>query len=344
MLDKNLVGFKLGQYDRERELIIDPQVYASYLGSTIGGDNVWDITVDRNGMVYTASQRTVPHAFWNTTKIVMINKFDLSKPPSEQLLWVRFVGGSEFAIPRAIDVDDDGKVYVTGNTGSPDFPLYFAEQSTHSINVLGRDYMAFVFRLNADGSIHYSTFLGGGCTETYTQNWSTSIDADSNGNAYVTGFTCASDFPVKNAFQATKQNRFNAFLTKYNSFGNLTYSTFFGGNTRSSANDVVTDAQGNVYITGNTDGAGVHTTSGAYRTSGLGFAAKFNLNRTGAQSLIYSTYIDGRGAALAVDGSGNSWHGVDAYCESESNCIPSWNLLKLNSTGTALVRSPVTLK
>ena len=56
------------------------------------------------------------------------------------------------------------------------------------------------------------------------------IVADSDGNAYVTGWTSASNFPVYHAFQPTFGGAFDAFLTKLNPTGSaLVYSTFLGG-------------------------------------------------------------------------------------------------------------------
>lgn len=99
---KNRIGFKIGEYDKSKELIIDPVVYASYLGGTAGGDSVNDIAVDRDGNVYTASDVRIPFPEINSTySDVMISKFDLSKPPNEQLLWVKYIGGAQDEVPYA---------------------------------------------------------------------------------------------------------------------------------------------------------------------------------------------------------------------------------------------------
>ena len=51
LLGKNRVGFQVGEYDKSKELVIDPVIYASYLGGTTGGDSVNDIAVGRDGYV-----------------------------------------------------------------------------------------------------------------------------------------------------------------------------------------------------------------------------------------------------------------------------------------------------
>lgn len=338
---KNRIGFKIGRYDKSKELIVDPVVYASYLGGAEGGGNVNDIAVDRNGYIYTASDeriQTNPGDPYSTYSNLVVTKFN---PAGNVPIYRYSYGSSADEAAYGIDVDTDGKVYLTGITYSTDFPLHFAEQSSHSINEIQRDYMAFVMRLNENGSIHYSTYLGGGCTGTYTQNYGQSIVADADGNAYITGYTCSSSFPVRNAFQSSLQSAYNTFLTKYDSFGHLVYSTYFGGSGDSYGGDVATDGQDNAYITGNSR-TGLHTTAGAYQTSGLGFAAKFDTTRSGAQSLVYSTYMDTPGTGAAVDRNGNLWVGTrSGYCG--LYCSVSPKLFKLNANGTALMNSPLPL-
>jgi pimeloyl-ACP methyl ester carboxylesterase len=321
LLDKNRIGFKIGDYDKSKELIIDPVVYASYVGGAAGGDSINDIAVDKNGNIYTASDARIPFPAINSTySDILITKFN---PSGTTALYSRYIGGAQDEVPYGMDVDGDGNVYVTGITWSPDFPMRFAEQSTHSIVQIQRDYMGFVLKLRSDGNIDYSTFLGGGCAgASYMQNDAKSIVADSEGNAYVTGYTCSANFPVKNGFQTSLRGNQNAFLTKYDFFGHISYSTYFGFN-YTYARDIFTDGQGNAYISGLAT-AGMFTTSGAYRTSGGGFVAKFNTNAVGSNSIVYSTYLSGAANSVVVDKSGNAWANSGA-------------LYKLNTTGTALL-------
>ena len=102
-----------------------------------------------------------------------------------------YLGGSFDDSARAIAVDRFGGAFVTGTTGSPDFPLVNPLQST-----IVRP-TAFVSRFNPAGtSLVYSTYLGGSDRET-----GFAIALDSDGNAYVTGSTSSSDFPTLNAVQ-----------------------------------------------------------------------------------------------------------------------------------------------
>jgi pimeloyl-ACP methyl ester carboxylesterase len=329
LLDKKRIGFKLGDYDHTKELIIDPVVYASYLGGTAGGDVISDIAVDRQGNIYTASDaRFIVNEIY-TYSDVMISKFDITKPKDQQRLWVNIIGGSLDDVPYGMDVDDSGRVYVTGATYSPNFPLHFAEQTTHPIrSTNSSDYTGFVFQLGWDGEISYSTYLGGNTPSEYGE----SIVADSNANAYVTGFTCSSNFPTRNGFQNSLQGSCNAFLTKYDNFGHITYSTLFGG-TNSIGVDVFTEGNGIAYISGGTNN-GIYTTNGAYSTTGSGFVAKFDTNKTYSNSLVYSTRIPKQGAAIAVDRSGNAWIAMSSLGFLTTQ---SAQVIRLNNAGSGLL-------
>ncbi len=165
---------------------------------------------------------------------------------------------------QSIAADQSGDLYVTGFTGSTDFPVQGAYQSQNKATPAnGTPYVAFVTKLDPTGShLIYSTYLGG---STFGQSKAFAIAVDSSGNAYVTGFTQQSDFPVTaGAYQTicgyAVNNQSNcgggaasAFLTKLSPSGaTLAYSTFLGpGQDTSYA--VAVDSQGQAYIAGLSD-------------------------------------------------------------------------------------------
>src|SRR5262249_35464814 len=133
------------------------------------------------------------------------------------LLYSTFLGGSSEGYGIAIDAS--GNAYVTGLSGSSNFPTTAgAFQTTFGGGASG----AFFSKLNASGSaLLYSTFLGGSDTE---NNWYatpvSSIAVDSLGNVYLTGNTGSSNFPItQGAFQTTGKGSLDAFISKF-SFGN----------------------------------------------------------------------------------------------------------------------------
>lgn len=163
-----------------------------------------------------------------------------------------FLGGGNIDQGLGIAVDSSGDAYVTGLTQSTDFPLQSAWQQT-----LGGAQNAFVSELNPSGTaLLYSTYLGGSQTDT-----ATSIALDQNQDAYLTGQTESSNFPLVNPTQATIGGGNDAFVSEFNSAGALVFSTYLGGllneNTsttgESALGSIAVDAAGaNVYVTGNT--------------------------------------------------------------------------------------------
>ena len=153
-------------------------------------------------------------------------------------------GGSDGDYGYSIAVDSGGNAYVTGFTGSTNFPTINPLQASYAG---GQD--AFVTKLNPAGSaLIYSTYLGGSNYER-----ANAIAVDTSGNAYVTGFTESTNFPTLNPFQATLVGTFNAFVTKLNATGSaLVYSTYLGGSNDDQANAIAVDSSGNAYVTGYT--------------------------------------------------------------------------------------------
>src|SRR5262249_51404047 len=109
-----------------------------------------------------------------------------------------------------------------------------------------------------DPSLSYTAFLSGGGVDA-----GHGIAVDAGGNAYVTGRTSSTDFPITTgAFQTSFANGSctdglrsvpctDVFVTKLNATGTaLIYSTYFGGAGFDEASDIAVDAAGNAYITG----------------------------------------------------------------------------------------------
>jgi len=94
----------------------------------------------------------------------------------------------------------------------------------------------------------------------------------------------------------------------------MAYSTFLGGAGSDSANAIALDAAGKIYIGGTTSSASTFVeSSGTKEGPGGGpsdfFIAKIDPTQSGAESLLYLTFIGGsgdeEGGSIAVDGSGN---------------------------------------
>ncbi|MEQ1828256.1 MAG: SBBP repeat-containing protein [Pirellula sp.] len=234
------------------------------------------------------------------------------------LSYSTYFGGSGSDRGDAITVDSDGNAYITGYTYSANLPttagvLQNAKSGTNQT----RD--VFVAKLNAAGTaLVYSTYLGGTRDEV-----ANSIAVDASGNAYVTGATESSNFPVSaGAFQQTNSAFFGiGFVTKLNSSGSaLLYSTYLGGSEGfATSRAIAVDGAGNAYVTGDTSSVDfptqnplqpIHADEFLGQTSGYSDAFVSKLNATGT-ALVYSTYLGGtyydQGNGIAVDAAGNAF-------------------------------------
>ena len=197
----------------------------------------------------------------------------------------------------SIALDTSGNVYVTGYTGSTDFPTTSGAYDT-SFN--GGDYDVFVSKLNSGlTSLLASTYLGGSGPDE-----GNSLTLDTSGNVYVTGATKSTDFPTMSGAYDTFGGYYDysdVFISKLDSgLTSLLASTYLVGLNMIMGISLALDTSGNVYVTGYTGSSSFPTTSGAYDTSFNGgdydvFVSKLN---SGLTSLLASTYLGGSGVML----------------------------------------------
>jgi hypothetical protein len=347
-------GFRLGSYNKEYALVIDPSmVYSTFMGGT-GNDMGNSIAVDISGNVYVTGN-TVSTDFPATLGayeqnynggnydvfVVKINSWGA-------LVYATYLGGSGTATydyGYGIAADSSGNAYVTGLTTSSDFPIVSALKS----GLTGAP-DAFVAKLNPAGSaLLFSTYLGGSSSdEGY------GIALDSSGNIYVTGYTNSVDFPTQNAYQNSKAGSFDVFVTKIDPSGSsIVYSTFFGGSGGDYGRSIAVDSSGYIYVGGYTSSSTSFPVANAVQStygggSDDGFVLKLN---PAGSSVIYSTYLGGSSGdqvlGIAADSSGNAY--ATGYTWSAnfptSNALDSSGssqdafITKINSSGSALVYS-----
>jgi len=344
------VRFEIASYDHARSLVIDPSVklaYSTYLGGS-GIDAVFNvgngIAVDAQGSAYvtgwTLSQNfPLRYPFEGTPvppggdfqETVFVTKFT---PNGNGLIYSTYLGGFGTWGDQAngIAVDSNGYAYITGTTGSNNFPLVNAFQTQNrGYGVTTQvPFTAFLTKLSADGSaLIYSTYLGGSGTD-----GGYGVAVDSNQNAYVVGWTKSTDFPTKNSFQGQYNACGNgdclgatdAFITKFSFDGrSLVYSTYLGGTVTgpgdvfltsgTSVGGIAVDSKGSAYLTGYTNTPNFPTQNPFQNSLGgtandvvNAFVSKLSPD---GSSLVYSTYLGGNywdfGDGIAVDSAGSAY-------------------------------------
>lgn len=272
--------------------------------------NIWQITRADNAFVCGIFK--IPPGIYTNIQCgdVVVRKLD---PTGAQTLYTKTLGGHGDSGGRALTVDSSGGVYIAGYTTAPDFPVTsgapqsknagpYSSQPNQSDLFPGGD--TFVVKLNPDGSLAYSTFLGGSGDDI-----ATAISVDGAGSVYVVGSTLSPDFPLTSSPLSNTPSK--GFIAKISSSGQtLDFSTYFPASTVA----VAVDSAGAVYVAGSADDMLLTTTHSVQPMFGGGlfdaFAAKISAS---GNLLVYSTYLGGSNddgaAALAVDSQGAVWVG-----------------------------------
>ncbi len=237
-------------------------------------------------------------------------------PDGSGLVYSTYLGGAQNDVGRTVAVNSAGDAFVSGWTGSPDFPATPGSYDT-TFNGLGSGTNfggdLFVVRLDATGtSLAYSTFVGGADLE-----YTISMGITQGGEATVAGHVHSTDFPVTPGAYDTSFTPFSqAFVTRLNSAGSaLVFSTFIGGAQEEYPFAMGVAASGETTVAGPTDSPDFPVTPGALDTSYNGgpahfaeaFVSRFAADGSG---LLFSTFLGGTGDeaafALAVSASGST--------------------------------------
>jgi hypothetical protein len=280
-----------------------------------------------------------------------IAAYDQTKPLiiDPTLSYATYLGGTKEDYSQGgVAVDSKGNFYVAGYTTSIDFSknrlaaVLPGQTSTGGLNPVGKD--GFVTKFDPDGKIVYSFYVGS-TTDNSQGTQVTGIAVDADQNVYIIGTTEDGEFPHTHGYQTTIGGGHDAFVTKINSLGDtVLYSTFFGGSLDEAGIGIALNSDRTVCITGNTASPkeSFPITPGAFQSDNHGgladaFVAKLDPSKSGTDSLIYSTYLGGKGSedqlsvfnlryngGIAVDGDDNAY--VTGNTDSSDGFLPTKDL------------------
>ena len=248
-----------------------------------------------------------------------------------------------------IEIDSKGSLLLQTGAGMLRLPKAIAYQDLPS----GRQAVAVDYELRGtcnvgfklgtydshlplviDPVLYYSTFLGG---NDYDEAYG--IAVDSSGNAYVTGVTYSTNFPLAGAIKSVNGALGDAFVAKINPAGTaLVYCTYLGGNGYEEGSSVAVDGTGAAYVAGVTFSTNFPVANAVQSVNaGNGDAFMAKLSASGS-SLVFSTYLGGAGYdsanAVAVNNSGISCM-AGTYEDPATNDSNGF-AAKFNAAGTAL--------
>lgn len=187
-------------------------IYSTFIGGNF--DEVgYGVATDGNGNAYITGYTKSP------SYPVTLGAFKTTKPGSTDvfvtklnalgtgLIYSTFIGGISDEEGYDMVVDGNGYAYISGSTNSQDYDVtQGAYQTTNDGNAI------FITKLNIAGtSLVYSTYVGGSSNDS-----NTGIAIDGNGNAYITGYTESTSYPVTaGAFKTTTNGlSWEAIVTK----------------------------------------------------------------------------------------------------------------------------------
>lgn len=237
-------------------------------------------------------------------------------------------GGSGNDEGFGIAVDHNGNAYVTGYTSSSDFPVV----NPFQVDTGGGYYDAFVAKLTSSGTgLVYSSYLGGS-----SDDRGHSIAVDTDGSAYVTGYTYSNDFPTQDPYQSSHGGGVSdVFVVKLNPQGNgFEYATYLGGLGRDVGEGIVVDDLGQAYLTGYTRSTNFPTVNPFQGSlAGINFDAFLTQLSSDGGTIEYSSYLGGSvsdyGRNLALDKFGSVY--VVGYTKSTD--FPTLNPFQTENSG-----------
>jgi hypothetical protein len=313
------VRIRIGDYDPDQPLIIDPALdFSTYFGGS-AIDVGTRVAVDGNGNSYVVGYTFSPdvrpdNSFGDNATVgtgLNSNVFVSKYTADGALAYVAIIGGSSVDYGRDIAVNANGVVHITGETQSADFPV------TGSAPLpFGGAYDAFVAMLSSDGSkLIYSGLLGGGAAD-----FGHGLALNADGDVYVAGETWSVDFPVtaETAFSiecgGCGTDTYDGFLAVLDAKDHaLTYSTYFGGSGNDKIHAVAVDpSTGVAYLAGETLSSDLPVLNAA-QTDIAGkvdvVVAALNPTVAGTNGLLYASYLGGgdddTAERIAVNGDGH---------------------------------------
>ncbi len=213
-----------------------------------------------------------------------------------------------------LEVDGDGNAFVLGYTKSTNYiPITGGSTLAGALDIV-------LTKVRPDGSIAYSTYIGGPADDA-----GHALTTDSLGNAYLTGFTKSStgfphDYDLRSTAACTRPggcNPADLYMTKLDPSGVIVLSTLMGGADREEGQGIVIGPGGDIFLTGITTSVDLPTGSPSgspYQDvslagfTGAGFVIRLS---AGGDQLVYSTYLSGSGVTvgtgIAVDPAGNAF-------------------------------------
>lgn len=398
-LKRSIFGLKIGNYNTENTLIVDPILWATYYGG-YNYDMAKKVITDSAGNVYLAGQTYSLNAIATTgayqTSLAPNNDAFLAKfsangtllwatyyggmgseysyglaltkdqeiiiggyttsssgiatngayqvvsgggndgfiakfSPSGSLLWATYLGWEQQEIITGICLDElDGDINIIGTSTSitvGNFPGVYADSAIGQLDIL-------IAKFSAQGSVKWISMYGGTLND-----YSTAIQTNNSGNLYFVGYTYSNtEFATAGAWRSVNSSTINsdAFITVFDSSGQLIRSTFYGGTRQDVFSSLAIDSVGAIYVIGHTNSMDSISTPGSFQENYYGIITSYDMMLIKFNEQlrpIWATYIGGKGNDFLYDVtiSRNGYIVCGGNTNSDSLATPNADLLNLST-------------
>ncbi|MEM6345784.1 MAG: T9SS type A sorting domain-containing protein [Bacteroidota bacterium] len=302
-LDEQTIGFQVnGRYDHNYPLIIDPVTlnWATYMHSSGSDDYIMATTLDTDQYVYVTGYTksltfpTTPGVYQDAYGGGIDAYVAKLTPQGNSLVYATYIGGYDWELAYGIGLNAKKEVFIAGFLRSNDYPTTLGSVQPTSGGGLVEGFVSCL-SINGDNLI-YSTYFGGS-----DRDYLYDMRVNALGEAYITGYTLSSDFPVTaGTLQTSIDSNGDAFVSKLSADGSsVLQSTFLGGSNYDLANGMDLRPNGEVYVVGNTGSTDYPVTAGVLQpnmsTTSASVVEDAFITRLSADfsSAIYSTYLGG---------------------------------------------------
>jgi len=284
-------------------------VWAKQIGG-VDYDSGLSLNIDLNGNVIVGGSFQNSVDFDPSASTFSLNSFGTSDAfllkldGTGNFVWAKQFGGIDSDVIWSIDVDANGNIYATGNfEGTADF-----DPGASTLNLISngaRD--VFVAKVSSSGNIDWAKAFGDASSD-YGQ----AISVDASGKVNIGGsFVGTADFdPSATTFTMTSFGGSDIFISQFDANGNFVWAKQLGSSSNDAANGIDTDANGNIYATGNFQGTvDFDPGNGTYTLTSNGgrdiFTAMLNATGNFGWAIHMGEISSDEGSGISVDGSGN---------------------------------------
>ena len=260
IVKNNCITFDVHNYAENYPLIIDPFIeYSTYLGGT-QNEYPTKMTIDKNNNVYITGETESADFEKNPDKnSIPLCIFVMKIDKLGKVVWVIYIGADYSDEIKAIEVDSQDNIYISGYSMNSIYPIKNQMKDTLPNKYDKSKYKIFISKLKVNNNsvdLVFSSLLGGSDFD-----FGLNMKIDNEGNIYIVGQTNSIDFPVKNQLNIPVLESTNGFISKIvlreedgidGDVGYLTFSSIIGGSGIDYTRSIDFDNLGTMYIMGKT--------------------------------------------------------------------------------------------